>query len=343
MSNQAKLLLTGASGLVGSHTLLKFVEQGIHVRAFVRPNSDYRERIAEVFSLFNQPDSLLDHYVSFFEGDLLNIGDLEDALEGIDSVIHAAAIVREGFESSEKLMKVNVEGTSNLVNLCLDLKVSWFLHISSVATLGPNPDGLVDEDFFFKSSSGTSTYALSKYLAEQEVWRASEEGLPVVIINPSVILGASRSIQSSSAIFHAAKKGILFYTKGLHGYVDVVDLSTIIHILFNEKITGERFIVSSENVENFKFISEICDAMKSKAPRISVRKWMIIPAILLGEILNIFRKNKLSINRKLIRSAQSRNAFDNSRIIKKTGIQFRSVQSSIIETAFRIQSLKEIK
>lgn len=343
MSNQAKLLLTGASGLVGSHTLLKLVEQGIYVRAFVRPNSDYRERISEVFSWFNQPLSSLASYVSFFEGDILNSGDLEDALEGIDSVIHAAAIVREGFESSDKLMKVNVEGTRNLVNLCLDFKISWFLHISSVATLGPNPGGLVDEDFFFKSSSDTSTYALSKYLAEQEVWRASEEGLPVVIINPSVILGASRSIQSSSAIFQAAKKGILFYTKGLHGYVDVVDVSTIIHILFNKKITGERFIVSSENVENFKFISEVCDAMKSKPPGISVRKWMIIPSILFSKILNIFGKNKSSINRKLIRSAQGRNAYDNSRIIKKTGVRFRSVQDSIIETADRIQSMKEVK
>ena len=341
MSNRTTLLLTGATGLVGSHTLLKLVENGVYVKAFVRPNSDYRNRIEEVFSLFNQPASLLDRYVTFFEGDILNIGDLEDALYGIESVIHTAAIVREGFETSEKLLKVNVEGTSNLVNLCLDFKISWFLFLSSVATLGPNPEGLVDEDFFFKSGPYTSNYALSKYLAEQEVWRASEEGLPVVVLNPSIILGASRSKQSSSAIFHAAKKGIYFYTNGLHGYVDVVDLSTIIHYLYTVQFTGKRFIVSSENIENFDFLKAVCESMESVPPRTRFQQWMILPAIIAGIIGKIFNKKQSSISRKLIRSAQSRNTYDNARIIEKTGIQFKKVQISIIETALRMQKIME--
>lgn len=341
MSNRTTLLLTGATGLVGSHTLLKLVENGVHVRAFVRPNSDYRNRIEEVFSLFNQPASLLDQYVIFFEGDILNIGDLEDALDGIDSVIHTAAIVREGFETSEMLLKVNVEGTSNLVNLCLDFKISWFLFLSSVATLGPNPEGLVDEDFFFKSGPYTSNYALSKYLAEQEVWRASEEGLPVVILNPSIILGASRSTQSSSAIFQAAKKGISLYTNGLHGYVDVIDVSTVIHYLYNIRFSGKRFIVSSQNIENFDLLKAVCESMKSVPPRIRFQQWMIFPAITIGAIGKIFNKNQTSINRKLIRSAQSRNTYDNARIIEKTGIQFKTVQTSITETAQRMLTIME--
>ncbi len=341
MSNRTTLLLTGATGLVGSHTLLKLVENGVYVRAFVRPNSDYRNRIVEVFSLFNQPASLLDQFVTFFEGDILNIGDLEDALEGIESVIHTAAIVREGFEKSDRLMKVNVEGTSNLVNLCLDFKISWFLFISSVATLGPNPEGLVDEDFFFKAGPYTSNYALSKYLAEQEVWRASEEGLPVVVLNPSIVLGASRSKQSSSAIFHAAKKGISIYTNGLHGYVDVVDLSSVIHNLYTVQFTGKRFIVSSENMENLDFLRAVCVSMKSAPPRIQFRQWMIFPAIIAGVIGKIFNKNQTTLNRKLIQSALSRNAYDNARITEKTGIQFKKVQTSIIETAQRMRVIMD--
>ena len=341
MSNRTTLLLTGATGLVGSHTLLKLVENGVYVKAFVRPNSDYRNRIEEVFSLFNQPASLLDQYVTFFEGDILNIGDLEDALDGIESVIHTAAIVREGFETSDRLMKVNVEGTSNLVNLCLDLNVSWFLHLSSVSTLGPNPEGLVDEDFFFKANPNTSSYALSKYLAEQEVWRASEEGLPVVILNPSIILGASRSMQSSSAIFHAAKKGISFYTNGLHGYVDVIDVSTVIHYLYNIRFSGKRFIVSSQNIENFDFLNAVCESMNSAPPRIRFQKWMTLPAIIIGVIDKIFHKNSTKINRKLLRSAQGRNAYDNARIIEKTGIQFKTVRTSISETAQRMLTIME--
>ena len=343
MSKRTTLLLTGASGLVGSHTLLKLVENGVYVRAFVRPNSDYHNRIVEVFALFNKPASLLEQYVSFFEGDILNIGDLEDALVGIESVIQTAAIVREGLETSDRLMKVNIEGTNNLVNLCLDFKISWFLFLSSVATLGPNPEGLVDEDFFFKSGPYTSNYALSKYLAEQEVWRASEEGLPVVVLNPSIILGASRSKQSSGAIFHAAKKGISFYTNGLHGYVDVVDLSTIIHHLYINQFTGKRFIVSSENIENFNFLKAVCESMKSAPPRIRFQQWMIFPAIIIGAIGKIFLKNSTKINRKIIRSAQSRNAYDNTRIIEKTGIQFKKVQTSISETAQRMQAIMEKK
>jgi nucleoside-diphosphate-sugar epimerase len=238
-------------------------------------------------------------------------------------------------------MKVNVEGTSNLVNLCLDFKISWFLFLSSVATLGPNPEGLVDEDFFFKAGPDITNYALSKYLAEQEVWRASEEGLPVVILNPSIILGVSRSKQSSSAIFHTAKNGIPFYTNGLHGYVDVVDLSIIIHYLYTNQFTGKRFIVSSENMENFNFLRTVCESMKSAPPRIRFQQWMILPAIIAGVIGKIFNKKTPIINRKLIRSAQSRNAYDNARIIEKTGIQFKNVQTSIIETALRMRTIME--
>ena len=178
-------------------------------------------------------------------------------------------------------------------------------------------------------------------LAEQEVWRASEEGLPVVILNPSIILGASRSTQSSSAIFQAAKKGISLYTNGLHGYVDVIDVSTVIHYLYNIRFSGKRFIVSSQNIENFDLLKAVCESMKSVPPRIRFQQWMIFPAITIGAIGKIFNKNQTSINRKLIRSAQSRNTYDNARIIEKTGIQFKTVQTSITETAQRMLTIME--
>ena len=339
MSLHPTLLLTGATGLVGSHALLQLVQKEITVRAFVRPGSNYRARLTEIFSWYSAPAKLIDQYIEFVEGNLLDIGSLEDALHGIETVIHAAACVREGIESIDMLEKVNVEGTGNLVNVCMEMNIHWFLHVSSVATLGPNPEGLVDEDFFFKFNPRLSRYALSKYAAEQEVWRAVEEGLKAVVINPSFILGPSESESSSSSIFFAAASGIPFYADGSGGYVDVRDVAEIIHRLYALRTSGKRYIVSAENIGTKVFLTQIATAMHSKPPSQPVREWMILPALFFFGIRTFFTGKKAPFSRSVIRMAQSRNAYDNSRIKECTGVQFRPVQTAIDETAVHMRRI----
>ncbi len=339
MSIKPSILITSSAGLVGSHTLLNLTKKGIAVRAMVRQLSHSKKRIAKIFELYGENFDSLEQYIEFVEADLLDIGSLEDALVGIDSVIHCAAIVRNLKNSDSSMSKVNVEGTANLVNVCLENKISWFLHVSSVATLGPNPEGLVDEDFFFKYNPRLSNYAISKYSAEQEVWRAYEEGLPVVIINPSFIIGPSDSENSSSAVFNAARKGIPYYTKGLGAYVAVEDVAEIIAQLYLKKFVGKRFIVSSENWENKDFISEISIAMKSEPPQKMLKEWMIFPALILFRLRKLITGKSFPLNRQVIRMAQSRNAYDNSRIVELTKINFTPVKEAIHRTSLNMLKL----
>lgn len=331
MQQSPTLLLTGATGLLGSHALINLVKQGLQVRALVRPDSQYRERLSEIFNLYKLDSSLLNSQVEFFEGDMLDLAALEDALIGIDSVIHCAASVRN--TDKTEMNNINIEGTSNLVNLCLDYSIKWFLHVSSVATLGPNPEGLVDEDYFFKFNPRLSNYALSKYRAEQEVWRAIEEGLPAVIINPTYIIGASKSDTSSSAIFKYAKQGIPFYTKGLGGYVDVSDVAEVISKLYQKRISGKRYIVSAENWETFDFLKSVSQAMHSNIPKRAYHDWMGIPASIFFAIRKLFTGKTATFDRQVVRMAQSRNAYDSSRIVSETGISFKPIKDSILVTA----------
>jgi len=96
-------------------------------------------------------------------------------------------------------------------------------------------------------------------------------------------------------------------------------------------------------MENFDFLRAVCESMKSAPPRIRFQQWMILPAIIAGVIGKMFNKKIPIINSKLIRSAQSRNAYNNTRIIEKTGIQFKTVQTSISETAQRMHTIIEKK
>lgn len=339
MNSKPRLFITGATGLVGSHLLLYLAQHAVPVRAFVRNKQVAQKRMETVFAWYKQSPSLISEWIEWVEGDVLDLGSLEDALEGIEQVIHSAAIVRES-TSSESIEKVNVEGTANLVNLCLDLGIKRFVHLSSVATIGPNPEGLVDEDFFFKFNPRLSNYALTKYASEQEVWRASEEGLEVIVLNPAFIIGPSESMKSSSAVFTAAANGIPYYTNGLGGYVDVRDVAEIAVKCLSTSTKNKRFIVSSENLETREFLQATAKSMNGRVPVKALKEWMIRPAIWFFGLRKLFTGKEAPFTRSVVRMAQSRNAYDASRIIELTGIQFRSVKAAIEDTAAIMRQVK---
>ena len=339
MSLQPRLFVTGATGLVGSHLLLYLAQQAVPVRAFVRNKQAAQKRMETVFAWYKQSPTLITEWIEWVEGDVLDLGSLEDALEGIEQVIHTAAVVREN-GSSENMEKVNVEGTANLVNLCLELGIKRFVHLSSVATLGPNPEGLVDEDFFFKYNPRLSNYALTKYASEQEVWRACEEGLEVIVLNPAFIIGPSESMKSSSSVFSAAANGIPYYTNGLGGYVDVRDVAEIAVKCLTVSSKNKRYIISSENLETREFLQATAISMNGKVPVKALKEWMIRPTIWFFGLRKMFTGKEAPFTRSVVRMAQSRNAFDASRIIELTGIQFRPVKEAIADTAAIMRQIK---
>ena len=218
------ILLTGGTGLVGSHILYELTSRGEKVRATRRSSSktDIVERLFRFYSGEDAPRLLGN--IEWINADLADYYSLEDALKGVTHVIHAAAMVSFNPGEAQNMLAVNAEGTSNLVNACLEKGVEKFCFVSSVSSLGKHPSGKeVDEDVEWQPDDNRSAYSYSKFRAEMEVWRASKEGLPVIVVNPSVIIGPVDWKRSSGRLFYSVQKGMPFYTTGVTGFVDARD------------------------------------------------------------------------------------------------------------------------
>lgn len=227
------ILVTGGTGLVGTHLLFDLCKSGKRIRALKRIGSDVAN-VKKVFSYYSSNVDELLKNIEWVDVDLMDVYSLLDAMEGITEVYHCAAMVSFDSKHETEMMKINVEGTSNMVNAALEKGIKKFCHVSSIATIGRAEHiSLSTEETFWKSSPDHSNYAISKYAAEREVWRASEEGLDVVIVNPSLIIGAGNWQQSSSIFFEKGFKGMKYYTEGSNGFVDVRDVVTLMIRLMN--------------------------------------------------------------------------------------------------------------
>ena len=248
-------LVTGATGLVGTHVLLTLLQQGKSVIAMKRNSSDVME-VERVFSYYNPDYKELYKKIVWREADLSDALGFDELLKNVTVVYHCAALVSLNDKDREKLLKANVEGTANLVNACLGAKIEGFCFVSSIATL-QNKDitSDIDETVFWKTSPNQSVYSLSKYLAEQEVWRGIEEGLNAVIVNPGVIIGPGNWGRGTGQLVPLSNKGIRFYTEGVTGFVGARDVAGIMVALMSKKFFGERFILI-ENNYSFKNILE---------------------------------------------------------------------------------------
>ena len=183
------VFVTGATGLLGSHLILELLRRGDRVRALARPGSDLG-KVQELFRWYGPEAASKWDRIEWVSGDILDIPALETALDGIREVYHCGAMISFDPADEEALLRVNWEGTRNLVDLCLALEVPVFCHVSSIATLGGLGEVRTESDTSEPGSS--SGYAISKYLAETEVWRGGLEGLSTVIVNPGVILARKR-------------------------------------------------------------------------------------------------------------------------------------------------------
>lgn len=213
--------------------------------------------------------------ITWITGDILDYDSLLDALEGVEKVYHAAAVVSFWPKMREQMFRINVEGTANIVNACLEKKIGKLCYVSSIAALGRSYNKReIDEETPWTESELNSNYAKSKYRAEMEVWRGMEEGLTAVIVNPGVILGEGDWNKGSCRLFRNAFNGFPFYTRGVNGYVDVLDVTRAMLLLMESNIKSERFVLVGENI-SVKDLFATADTVKRKASRrMEVKPWM---------------------------------------------------------------------
>ena len=300
------VLVTGGTGFLGAYIIKNLIEKGCPVRA-IRRSAKFPFFIPQ--HIWQQ--------VEWIEGDVLDVIALNDAMQGVSAVIHAAAIVSFHREQRKDMYQTNIEGTANVVNAAIENNVLRFLHISSVAALGRTKKSeKVDEYRQWEENSNNTHYAITKRHAELEVWRGFAEGLQGAIINPSTILGFGDWHNSSCAIFKNAHKGFPWYTQGVNGFVGVEDVAEATVQLLQSNIHQKRFIVNADNWSFQQLLNTIADGFGKKRPHRKATPFLGEFAWRLEGFKSLFTDGKPLLTRESARVAHSRTQFDNTALLK---------------------------
>lgn len=322
------ILVTGGTGLLGSHLLYELLKSEQKVRAIYRD----AEKINEVKLLFDYYSVDGNHgfeSIEWVKGDILDLVSLEDAMEGINTVYHCAAFVSFCRKDFKLLIQINRMGTANVVNIALKFGVKKFGFVSSTAAFSGEEGVTVTESTKWQLSNETSGYSISKYNSEREVWRGSEEGMDMIIINPSIIFGAGKLTESSLTIFNTVKKGLKFYSPGSNAFVDARDVATCFVKLMKSELKNERFLCVAHNLKFRDAIGVIASELVVKSPSYSPPRWL---ALLMGRTNELFYrlfKIKPTITLESARSAYSNTNYSNEKIRKELNHSFYSFEETV--------------
>lgn len=323
------ILVTGASGLLGGHVLLMLAKKGFQIKALATKEIS-KIKALNTFKAYNKQDEKLFENIQWVFGSITDSEFLFEILEGVDVVYHCAAVVSFGPNDIEIMNQTNINGTEALVNMCLLKNIKKFCHVSSVAALGKNTDdSLITEETYFVNSPKNSNYGISKYNAEREVWRASEEGLPIVIVNPSVILGPGDWNTGSSNMFSSAYKGLKYYSEGVTGFVDVRDVANIMIQLMESNIQHQRFIVCAENLKYSDVFNQIHDAFGKKRPYIKASHFLAEIVWRLEKIKSKLTGTNPLITKETVDAAFQKVAFSNKKVKQTLNYNFIPISESI--------------
>lgn len=311
-----KILITGATGLFGSYLSKKFMGEG-EILALKR---EHRSK-----GLLENSDS----GITWVEGDILDPLSLEEAMEKVDLVIHAAGMVSFNPGDESKLMKINVDGTANVVNAMLAKGVNKLIHVSSVSALGRTAEAQVsDENTPWIESTLNTPYAISKYQAELEVWRGVQEGLEAIVILPSIILGKVSDDRSSTQIYHYVLEESKYYPAGTVNFIDIRDAVEITHQLFKKNLWGEKFILNNSAVLYKDFFETMAKVFEKKAPAKKVSPFQIKLAIFFIGIGRLLGLSKNPLNKQTAMLAQLSITMDNRKVTEAIKFRYHSLEDS---------------
>ena len=343
------VFITGCTGLVGSHLVTEIIKrqqvqqltangQWPIVRLLCRKNSDLSllKKVLLRYGIIGKDEGIgkgeFPENIEFVYGDVLDYDILEEAMKDADEVYHCAAVV--SFDPSDKgsLMRVNVEGTRNMVDAALRCGVKKFCHVSSIAALGRALEGEpINEESPWTRSKNNSVYSNSKHEAEMEVWRGIAEGLNATIVNPSLILGAGRWNTGSCELFNTIAKGFPFYTTGINGFVDVKDVVRAMITLMENNKFGQRYCLNGALISYQDLFALMANNFKVKAPYIKVGKRLSEIAWRLFWIIGKIQGKKPLITKETARTSTRKYSYSSEKIIKELDFQFTPIEESVKE------------
>jgi dihydroflavonol-4-reductase len=321
------ILVTGGTGFLGQQIVHQLLNAGQKVRLLVR-----QPKMAPF-----PPHPNLE----IVEGDVLDVVSVADAMEGVKYVIHAAAVVSFWKKRAAEMKAINVDGTANVVDMAREAGIKKLVHISSIAALGRTKSPAeIDETAKWKDSKLNSNYSRSKFLAEMEVIRGVEEGLPAVMLNPGIIMGAGNWNSGTPHIVKTIFNGLKWYPRGFTGFVGVDDVARAAIALMDSKfVEAERFICVSENLYYKDVFKMIAESVGVKPPSKNASPGLArLGAFLMGIKSKLDGKEPM-ITPETVRTSGCHFTYDGSKLVREIGFQYTPVSNVIRETG--TQFLKE--
>ncbi|MCM5662147.1 NAD-dependent epimerase/dehydratase family protein [Galbibacter mesophilus] len=321
------ILVTGGTGLIGAHLLLHLAKEERAMKATYRT----QDKIALVKDFFSSEG--YSHYfqnIEWQEADVTNIPALEKVFEGVTHVYHCAGLISFDPSDYKILRQTNIEGTANIVNLCITHKIKKLCHLSSIATLGTKPTNEdIDETVYWNPEAENNVYAITKYGAEMEVWRGTQEGVDAVILNPGVVFGEGFNDAPSNAFFSKIKNGLSFYPTGGTAFVDVKDVVKAMVNAMNLPVTNERFIIVGENKTYQSVLEGIADALNTKKPTKKLPAWQLSILWRLDWFLALFPGRKRKLTKTAANSLTSQTFYSHNKAKDTLGITFTKIEDTI--------------
>ena len=325
------ILVTGGTGLVGSHLLFQLLDQDLPIRAIFRRDHKL-ESVTKVFAYYSEHANDLFDKIEWVKADLNDIPALQDAFNGITHVYHAAAFISFEPNRYRDLKKINTEGTANIVNLCISNNIQKLCYVSSIAAIGDEakPSIKITEETEWNPEQDHSVYAITKYGAELEVWRGSQEGIDTIIINPGIILGPGYwNSGGSGSLFRQIHKGMSYYTNGTSAYVDVWDVVSIMIRLMESAIINERFIVISENLPFKQFQEKVASALNVKPAQKLAKPFLLAVAWRMDWLNHKLFGKRRKLSKQLANSLSNMALYDNTKVKQALNYEFNTIDTSI--------------
>jgi dihydroflavonol-4-reductase len=326
------ILVTGGTGLVGSHLLYHLSLENDKIRAIYRTKESL-EKVKKVFSFYTD-DEILFSKIDWFQADITNVPSIIPAFSNVQQVYHCAAFISFNPKDYIEMRKINIHGTAIVVNLCIDAKIDKLCFVSSIASVGDSLKGnLITEKNEWNKDLDNSGYSITKFGAEMEVWRASQEGVNVVVVNPGVILGGGFWTSGSGKLFSQVYNGFKFYTEGITGFVSVQDVVKPMILLMNSDVKNERFILISENKSFKEIFFLIADSFGKKRPSKKIKPWQTSIFWRIAWVISKITGKEPLLSKYSAKSAHSVSRYSSEKIQKMLGFEFESIDKSIKKTA----------
>lgn len=330
-SKQNMVFVTGGTGLVGTHLLVKLAKEGQIIRALKRERSNL-QIVKQVFDYYEVGD--LFNTIEWVNGDITDVTSLPNAIGDASKVYHTAALVSFDPRDREKLYKINIQGTENVVNACLEKDIEKLCYVSSTAAVGKTKDHkIVVESNDWIEEEVTSNYAISKHYAENQVWRGIAEGLNAVMVNPCVVIGPGDWERSSGTLFKTVKNGLKFYTPGSNAFVDARDVVDAMYLLMESEISEDRFLLIGENLTYKEMFTKVALAMGVKPPHILVKGLLVGLSWRIEKIRSFLTGNAPVVTSESAQSAVNTVSFSPQKFVDATGFKFKTIDQAVKNAA----------